>query len=193
MNRNLTISMHQLSSLIGSLGFPDPDGDFNPHGPGAPVIRRLAQARFVASSVVEWAVKLAEICEASCSDMIGKGPPTTERDCDPQELDMIGKGPPTNIVLRMIAPGIARFADDYCGTGSIRLPLPIRWPWPLPDPDPNPWQFMVTNERERTLGLLLTGAQFHFAALATERGALSELFATTSHTLLEGGLDGFEK
>lgn len=194
MSKPLTVSLNQLANLIGALGNPNPDDDSEPHGPGGPVIRGVAQARFVALAVVGWAVKLGELGEVTRARMIGKGPPTNKSDGDPECLDMIGKGPPTEVVERMIAPRIQRFADDYCGTtGPIRLPIPIRWPWPWPGPGPDPWQLVIASEHDRLLGLLVTGAQFQFAAAATQPGALSDLFAETARTLLKRAVDGFER
>jgi hypothetical protein len=68
----------------------------------------------------------------------------------------------------VIAARLQRFADDYYGTGPIRLPFPIdwrhHWPHPVPGPDPEPWRITLGNLRGRRIGQLIAPAQ-NFSSL----------------------------
>jgi len=215
MNTSLTLSLNQLSSLIGSLAFPDPDGDDTlVHGPGGPRVRIgvLAEVRRVTISVLEWAERLGE--QATVSEhpserageenvMFNAGAEPTSSgassskdtsktdsdDCSPSDKDC---DPGTNRPIPTHPPAVAMKIIKPAIERYVRGLL-ARDAAPLPvaaGSGGNPWQFSIDAGRLRTRSLLVAGAQFQFAAEATRLGRLQALFHWGARELLDRGLRG---
>lgn len=194
MSTQITLSTYQLASLIGSLANPNPDDDSEPHGPGAPVIRNVAQLRAVARMTVNWAIRFVDTAQAAHVGAANVREANVTKKTESASFAGIGAGLPDEAVRGVVAPRLMRFVDDYCGTGPIHLLFPIDWwnllhphPIPWPDPDPNPWTLTLENPRERRIGQLVTGAELQFAANAAGGGELGELFGVGARKLFERG------
>jgi hypothetical protein len=206
MNTSLTLTLNQLASLIGSFAFPDPDGDDSlVHGPGGPRVRTsvLAEIRRVTIAVTQWAERLGEQAMLSASAE-GHNLPTaptgsgtaktrsanskaegksssTSDDCDDPTTDTVKGTQPPGVAMSIIKPPICHFVSDFMSDRPVRLPLAA-------GADTNPWTLSLSSEKTRTAGLLVAGAQFLFAAQATQFGRLRELFAWAATELIAHGL-----
>jgi len=187
MNTSLTLSLNQLSSLIGSLAFPDPDGDDTlVHGPGGPRVRGwLADIRRVSIAVTAWAEHLVE--QSVAAEQHGapaprekkEDPSPSKSDCPPSQDGTKPTGPPT--VARIVEPAIRDFVADFVRGSAVRLPVPA-------GRDSNPWKLTLGPSGLLARALLVAGAQFEFAAAAIHPGWLSDLLRQAGRELLEQGI-----
>jgi hypothetical protein len=206
MNTSLTLTLNQLASLIGAFSFPDPDGDDTiVHGPAGPRARVgvLAEVRRVTIAVIEWAERLGEQAMLSSSaegqnlpavpggsgtakprsanaKADDKSGSTSDGNGNPTTDTVKGTQPP-GVAMSLIKPPICHFVNDFPCDGPVRLPLAASL-------DANPWTFSISSEKTRTAGLFVAGAQFLFAAQATQLGRLRELFAWAANELIMHGV-----